>query len=142
MMKLYYMIWVDCLLKLKSLPSNRGIWQFNGYMVMSAIMMLNLMVAVTVIEDYLVKYPFYHNCFGNSLEEGVVSNVKYITLFLGPPLIINYLLIFKDKKYEILFKKYSYQQGKLFIGYALVTVVIPYFIILIFGFVYYKLLKY
>jgi len=55
-----------------------------------------------------------------------VSNViSYVVLFILPCASINYLLIFRHRRYKKLLKKYPYYQGKLFVAYFLISLLLP-----------------
>lgn len=54
---------------------------------------------------YYIEFPF--------LPERVNSVVTYLILFILPCWLINYLLIFRKKRYVKLLQKYPYYNGKL-----------------------------
>jgi len=79
---------------------------------------------MTILERFVFKRYFYKIDF--SFFPVYINNVLgHIFLFILPCLAINYLLIFRKKKYKELLKKYPYYNGKLFIVYFVVSMMLP-----------------
>lgn len=130
-MKLYYKIWVDCILRARSLPQNQGTWKLLTMSFMSMAMAIKFMVLVAILERYILKTNFYKldlDIFpGNILD--VFSS--FFILYLLPMLIINYFLIFYNGRYEKLIQKYPYRNGKLFGVYFALSMLGPVLILCI-----------
>ncbi len=60
--------------------------------------------------------------------DGALSGI--ITLFL-PFVLLNYLLVLKNKKYELIIEKFPYRKGKLYIGYFITSVALFFLPVLI-----------
>jgi hypothetical protein len=138
-MNLYYKIWVDGLRKLKSIPANRSMWKFYAMIFISMAMAINFMLIIAILERNVFRTNFYHLEFDFFPELKLNSFLSFFILFLGPCVLINYFLIFRKKRYELLFKKYTVNyNGKLCVAYIMTSYFLP-FILLIIGYVINKI---
>jgi hypothetical protein len=136
-MRLYYLIWVDLIIRAKSQPANKNNWQVMTMIFMTLVMAVDLLFLITILEKYILGYFFYE------LEIPIIPQeigdpISFAILFAGPPLVINYLLIFRNRRYEKLIKNYEYNGGKLAVTYLLLGLFIPtitIFIAVIYGLV-------
>jgi hypothetical protein len=135
---IYYKIWVDGLLKLRSLPSNKGIWKFYGFIFISMAMALNIALIVGIFQQNFYGKLFYQLEIDRLSGTRLNSLINFFVLYLAPPSLINFLLIFKNKRYEQLFKKYNHYNGKLCIWYLMISYFLP-FVLLLLGFFLNKL---
>ena len=140
MLKFYYGLWVDTITKIQSIPKNKGMWEFYSISFISMAMALNLWFVTFLLMLHLnIVIPFLPlrlDIFpGNKLD----AFLGFFISYLFPMLLINYLLIFKNRKYLELVKSYKPQNGKLFLKYFIgsLLIIILYFII---GYVVVKLL--
>ena len=134
-MNLYYKIWVDGIVKLRSRPQNAGLWKFFSMTFMSMAMALNIMVVMAILQRNILHRNFYElkiDIFSGTKLEVFVS---FFILFLFPPLLINYLLIFRENRYKRLIKKYKNHNGKLFVRYFLSSLMLP-FVLLFLGYLW------
>ncbi len=119
-MKLYYTIWVDCILRAKSQPQNKNNWRFFTMLFMSMSMALNLwfisFILMLHLNFSLSIYPFKIDLFPATRIDAFVS---FFLSYLLPPLLFNYFLIFHKNKYQELIKIYPYYEGRLFLKYFL-----------------------
>ncbi len=130
MLSLYYRIWVDCIKRAKQQPANRDNWHVGTMIFMTLAMAFNFVLSMTILEKYVFKIYFYK--IELSFLPSRVNNVlTYLVLFILPCFIINYLLIFRNKRYEKLLNRYPYYNGKLFVVYFAVSMMLP--IILLVG---------
>ena len=123
-MRLYYLIWVDCLVRFKSQPDNKNKWQVLGMIFMSVTMAVDLLFLITILEKYILGYFFYEFEIPVIPRE-IGDPISFAILYLGPPLVINYLLIFRNRRYEKLIEKYEYHEGRLFIAYLAIALFVP-----------------
>lgn len=129
-MGLYYRIWVDCIGRAKQQPANKHNWQKLSMISMTLAMAFNFILIMTVLEKYILRTYFYK--IDLPFLPLLVNNVlNYLVLFILPCGIINYLLIFRNKAYERLLKKYPYNNGKLFLAYFVISMMLP--IVLLLG---------
>jgi len=123
-MKFYYRIWVDCIVKLMSKENNKENWKLKSMLTMSIAMTFNLVLFMSILQKHIIHYYFYelYIPFFSSYQNNIIT---ILILFVLPCVLINYLLIFRVKKYEKLLNQYSYSNGKLFLGYFLTSMFIP-----------------
>lgn len=136
-MRLYYLIWVDCLVRLKSQPGNNNNWQVLGMIFMTVTMAVDLLFLITILEKYILDYFFYELKIPVIPRE-IGDPISFAILYLGPPLVINYILIFRNSRYEKLIKKYEYHGGRLFIAYMAIALFVPVGALLL-GVIYHKI---
>lgn len=135
-MSLYYKIWADGIIKLRSRPQNAGLWKFFAMTFMAMAMAINLMVIMAILQRNILHRTFYELSF--DIFKGTILDalVSFFLLFLLPPLLINYLLIFRRNRYERIIKKgYKYYNGNLFVGYFLGSLFLP-FVLLFIGYLW------
>ena len=133
-MNLYYMIWVDFIIRAKSQPANKSNWQLMTFVYMTMIMGLDLLFIMMILQEVILGYYFY------DFEIAVLPNkigdiISFVILFVGPPFVINYLLIFRNRRYEKLVKKYRSHDGKLAVTYMLLGLFVP-LVVLLLGMIY------
>lgn len=130
-MNLYYKIWVDCILKARSQPQNKSNWKLFTMIFMSMAMAINLAVFMAILQRNILGYSFYD--FKISFLEGtrIGSAISFFILFLLPTLMVNYIFVFRKKRYEKLIKKHKYYNGKLFISYFLISLFLPFMLLLL-----------
>lgn len=123
-MRLYYLIWVDCIRKVRSQKPNKEDWQLKTMLMMSMAMTFNLALIMSILQKKILGYSFYS--LQISFIPKYMSNVfSFVMLFIVPCILINYLLIMRNKRYESLLNKYPDQNGKLFMTYFLISVFVP-----------------
>jgi len=134
-MGLYYRIWVDCITRLRSIDRNKDNWQLKSMLTMSSAMTFNLVLVMVIIQREVLGYFFYElNVSSFSGYENYIFTM--LILYALPCAIINYLLIFRNKRYEKLLKKYPYNNGKLFATYFSISLFLPIILIWIGIFLY------
>lgn len=124
-MSLYYKIWVDAIVKLRSRPQNAGIWKYFAMAFMSMAMAINFIFIMAILQRNVFNADFYSldvNIFPGTILNSFTS---FFILFLLPMLLLNYFLIFYKNRYEQLIEKYEYRNGKLFITYFLLSLFMP-----------------
>lgn len=122
-MRLYYLIWVDCLLRLKSQPDNKSNWQVLGMIFMTITMAVDFLFIMMILQEVILDYYFYELDIPIIPRE-IGNPISFIILFAGPPLLINYFLIFRNRRYEKLIEKYKYYEGKLFVAFMAIGVML------------------
>lgn len=123
MLRLYYSIWADLIHRARSRPENRRNWKWVGFAMMTMAMGLNLVLVMVCIQElidswfYDIEFPELPKYWDNVLA--------FFILFLLPPLMVNYLLIFRNRRYEWLVQKYPCRSGKWFLVYFLISLFLP-----------------
>jgi uncharacterized BrkB/YihY/UPF0761 family membrane protein len=124
MISLYYRIWTDCIKRAKQQPANRENWPVGTMISMTLAMAFNLVLIMTLSEKFVFNTYFYKIDF--SVFPSRVNNVlSYLILFILPCFILNYLLIFRNKRYEKVLTRYPYYNGKLFAVYFVISMMLP-----------------
>jgi hypothetical protein len=127
----YYELWVDIITKMRSNPENKNTWKIYSITFMNMAMALNFMFLMAVLQRIILGISFYHleiDIFPGTKLDAFIS---FFVLFLLPNLILNYFLIFRNNRYEMLIKKYKYHDGNLFNRYFIATLSIPIILIII-----------
>ena len=124
-MKLYYKIWVDTLVKIKAQPQNERRWKTLSFVFISMAMAMNFITVISIIQRNILGKSFYN--LGIDVFPGTKLDalLKFIILFLLPVVIVNYVLVFHNKKYEKLIEKYKTHNGKLGMTYLLLSYFLP-----------------
>jgi len=129
-MKLYYRIWVDCITRLRSIEANKVNWQIKGIVMMSTAMTFNFVLLMIIFQKNILDYIFYE--INIPVLSGFQNYILTILiLYFLPCVIINYLLIFRNKRYEKLLKKYPYSNGKFIVAFILISLFLPIVLLLI-----------
>lgn len=125
MMKIYYRIWVDTLVKIKSQPQNKGRWKILSFVFISMAMALNFISIISILQRDVLNNTFYNFELDIFPGSKIDAMLKFFLLFFLPVAIINYSLIFYKKKYVQLMSKYNSSNGLLGISYILLSYFLP-----------------
>lgn len=136
MLGLFYRIWVDCIIRAKLQPANKGNWKVLTLVVMTTAMSIFLLFIIALLEKFVIKKAVYNLNF-LFLPKYLKELAYFGFLFFLPCFIINYALIFRGKRYKILLEKYPYSNGKLFLGFFLISVWLPVICLLV-GILFFK----
>lgn len=127
----YYKIWVDCISKACSIPTNKNNWKGFTMIFMSMAMSLNFALFIAILQRNILGFSFYNiniNIFpGTKLD----AFVCFFILFILPNILLNYFLIFRHDRYKMLLTKYKPNNGKLFICYFLTSLTLPLLLIVL-----------
>jgi hypothetical protein len=123
-MNLYYMAWIDDIKKMQSVAINRGQWKSQMMVYMSMAMALNIGVVMSILQLHVLGYVFYDIKFNIFPGEKLNNALSFFLLYLIVPVVLNYLLIYRNNKYEKLLLTYKYYNGKLVIIYFFGTLLI------------------
>lgn len=99
MLHLYYKIWVDCIVRMKLQPENKQNWLLKTMIFMTLSMSANFILIMTILEKSVFQHYFYKIDFP-FLSTRINNLLAYLFLFILPCVIVNYLLIFRNKRYE------------------------------------------
>lgn len=123
-MRIYYRIWVDCITRLRSQNTNSNNWQIKSMIMMSTAMVFNLVLVMIIVQKHILGFYFYE--LNTPLLSGHGNYILTILiLYISPCVIVNYLLIYRGKKYEKLLEKYPNYNGKLILTYILTSMFLP-----------------
>jgi succinate dehydrogenase hydrophobic anchor subunit len=130
-MSLYFKIWVDAILKIRRNPLRKEDWKWMVQIYTTITMALNLMFLLAILQRNIFNFSFYDieiNLFPVKILNDLLSG---FILFFLPPLLINYLLIFKNKKYLDLIEKYKSENGNYFFRYFFTSLFLPLVVLII-----------
>lgn len=129
-MNIYYKIWVDCIKRMKLIEEKNDDWKIKGLFFMSLAMSFNFVLIMMIFQKEVLGYFFYE--ISSPLLSGFANYaLTLLFLYFLPCVIINYLLIIRNNRYEKLLTKFSYNDGKLCLAYYLVSFLLPSFLLLL-----------
>lgn len=128
-MSWYYSLWADAIGFEKAKHGHFRNWKPYVLLGISFSQGLNLAAVLLLVSNW-IKNPFFLtiDLFPGTMLDGALSGI--ITLFL-PFVLLNYLLVLKNKKYELIIEKFPYRKGKLYIGYFITSVALFFLPVLI-----------
>jgi hypothetical protein len=131
----YYKIWVDAIELTKSSKAEGKNWKLFTIIPISVLQGINLLTILLWIRalsnrKFMVLIPV-------SVFNAIPFNtfISVVLTFFLPFLILNYLLIFNNNRYQMLMKIYNPRNGKRYFWYIALSLgifVIPYLLKLIF----------
>lgn len=92
---------VDAIVKIRKNPLRKEDWKWMVQIYMAIVMALNLMFLFAILQRNILHFTFYDleiNMFSSEILNNLISGFM---LFFLPPLLINYLFIFKNEKYLV-----------------------------------------
>lgn len=116
-MNLYYMILVDGIKRMQSVPANKGTWKPQIMIFTSMAMALNIGMIMSIIQLHILGHTFYDIKFDIFPGEKLNNALSFFILYFLIPVVINYLCILRNNRYEKLLVKYKYYNGKLYMSY-------------------------
>jgi hypothetical protein len=122
-LSLYYKIWVDAIVYEKTKHGSMRNWKPYTLIPISVLQGINLLSVLFWLSAFNIKLDIFidFKLFPGEMLNGFLSG--FLTLFL-PFLVLNYLLVFRRKKYDDLIEKYNYRKGKLYLIYFLTTILV------------------
>lgn len=129
LLDLYYTIWVDLIIKMKSIPANKDDWKYKCMVFMSMAMATQYGVFIALFERHITHSNLYKLNINIFPGKNLNAFVDGFILFLLPFLLMNYFFIFWRDRYKILLTKYKYNEG----NYALIYVFGTFILGAIFG---------
>ena len=122
-MKLYYHIWTDCIKRMKSQEENRTDWKMKSMIVMTFAMTFNFVFVMVILQKEFFGYFYEINVPTLSGFQNYILTI--LTLYVLPIVTANYLLIFRNNRFEKFAEKYPYKDGKLILKYFLISIISP-----------------
>ncbi len=135
MLSIYYKIWVDAIVSERAKKGDQGSWKAFTIIPISILQGINLLTLIFVIRIITNKGIPVMLSMGMFRERAINTFFVGILTFFVPFVILNYLLIFYNERYQNLIKKYNDKQGKLYRNYffwSAGVIVIPLLLKLIF----------
>lgn len=124
MLGLYYKIWVNCIEREMARNPNGSVWKVRSIIFMTLAMSFNLLLLISIFQRYISDSFFYSIEF-KTLPPYIANVFSYVILFILPFLLLNYILIFKGKRYKTLLNKYQTKNDSIFIIYFSISMLLP-----------------
>jgi hypothetical protein len=121
-MNLYYKIWVDAIFSMRKKKIEASNWKLYTIIPISLLMGINLFTFFYWMKVIVNKnLPLF---FGVDIFKARPLNayISVIITFFVPFVILNYLLIFNNERYDDLTKKYEANNGNLYKKYILYSI--------------------
>jgi hypothetical protein len=135
MLSTYYKIWVDAIVLERSKKGEQGSWKAFTIIPISLLQGVNLLTVIFLIRIITHKGIPVVLSFDIFRERAINTFLAGALTFFIPFVILNYLLVFYNERYQYLLKVYHDSKGKLYRNYFLWSVgiiVIPLVLKLIF----------
>lgn len=115
---------MDCINRVRSVEPNNKNWKGKSMLIMLIPMVFNFLTVMVLLQK-LFGYFFYEISFSFlSDEQNYILTV--LILYVFPCVCVNYLLIFRRKRYEKLLENYPRShEGKLVLIYMLTSIFLP-----------------
>lgn len=110
MLKIYYLICVDAIVKTKEVNNHN--WKFATIMYLSAFSSLYFMSLIVILEKLFPNDICFSIFTASQLKDLAYVKMQAVLLYFVPMLLLNYLLIFFNNRYERLLLKYKSSRGK------------------------------
>ena len=111
-------------MRLKSQPENKNNWLALSTVFMPVNMAFDLLFLMMAYQKYFLGYFFYELEIPGIIPE-VGKPLSFAVRYVGPPLLLNYVLVLRNNRYERLMQKYEYHEGKLFVAYMAIALFVP-----------------
>lgn len=120
MRNIYNLIWVDAILSFKKHNPKKSEWRIIVFVMITWMNGLNWWVVFMIIKYFnLFRIPIIElNVFPG---QAVNDFLSFTTEFALPFGILNYFLIFYNKRYEVLIEKYGPQKTRYAFNYVLIS---------------------
>lgn len=127
---------MDCIKRAMLQPANKGNWKTGTMIFMTLAMSSDFILIMTGLEKYVFKKTIYTIDFA-LFTERINDILSYLILFILPCWVINHILIFHNKRYVSLLEKYPYYNGKLFLSFFTISMLLP-IVLLLIGFLFFR----
>jgi hypothetical protein len=121
---LYFIIFNDLLIKIKSVPKNRDNWKFGVIFILSYVISLNLFVLMHFLQNFYLDFKFYDIEFDYFIGNRLDYIITYFILYFLPSIILNIFTLNFYLKNNNIFKSYKYYDGKFFLFYSLISLIV------------------
>jgi hypothetical protein len=117
---------------MRSQKQNKDTWVGWSMIYMLLAMKFNFLLFMAILQRDILGYTFYEINL-SSLSDKENNLITILILFALPIVILNYLLIFRNKRCKKLVKKYKYPDynGKLAFTYIAISLLLPAVLIII-----------
>ena len=121
MMNLYYAWWADSIIRIRIHNPRMKDWRVRIFQLNTLLNSLNfwcVFVWLKYLDIYAIPILSVDVFPGDLLDKGCV----YMIEFLSPFMLLNYLLVFRGKRYEKIISQYKDKKLNIALPYALVSI--------------------
>ena len=132
---LYYLIWADAITSYRKHHPNQKNWQFRLLFLNSWIHALNLWIIYIWLKFFdVLTIPLIRvNLFpGDLLDEFLSFTIEFALPFI----VVNYFLVFHNKRYERIVKRIDNLQYRYVLIYSYVIAIVAFISALLYGLLY------
>lgn len=119
-MNIYYKIWAEAITQARGGKTRGNGWQLMPLVAMSVLMGLNLLALFLLLHalnhSLLLLFPVH--IFETT---GFNTGMSVLLTYFLPFVILNYLLVFVNKRYDVIVQRYHTKNTKLYRNYALIS---------------------
>ncbi|UOE51723.1 hypothetical protein MTO98_11605 [Mucilaginibacter sp. SMC90] len=133
MLSIYYKIWVDAIKQERAKKGANGNWKAYTIIPISLIQGVNLLTLLFILR-FFTDIPILFT-INLTRDRAINACVAGLLVFFIPFVILNYLLIFSNDRYNKLMNLYPARGNKLYRNYVLISlgiIVVPFVFKLIF----------
>lgn len=132
------MLWSDAINWTRSSIKTIGIWKLHTLSLITLANGFNLFIVSLIVGKILgIKVSLFTPSIEITQSNSINHFIGGLLVYFMPPLLINYFFIFHKKKWTFLRKKYPSRNGKIYKWYVVSSVIIPIWVLLIIGFLFY-----
>lgn len=132
MKNIYYLIWSDAILSIRKHHPNKSNWEIAIFVFITTMHAFNLWMVLLWLKYFkiLVLPPFRINVFPGDMIDGFLN---FTIEFASPFIILNYLLIFHNNRYEKIIAKYKDVKVRYGVIYSITMTLGAYFSAILYG---------
>jgi hypothetical protein len=122
MYNLYYLIWADSIQSIRKNQPNKKDWKISIFLIITTMHSFNLWIVLLWLKYFkvLILPPFNIDIFPGNMIDGFLS---FAIEFASPFVLLNYLLIFRNNRYEKIVEKYKDLKIKYGLYYCLSMII-------------------
>jgi hypothetical protein len=119
-MNIYYKIWADAISQARNGKTRGNAWKLMPLIAMSVLMGLNLLALFLLLHalnrSLLLLFPVH--IFETT---GFNTGISVLLTYFLPFVVLNYLLVFVNNRYDGIVQRYHSKNTKLYRNYALIS---------------------
>lgn len=126
MRNIYYLIWADSIISIRKHHPNKNNWGVIVFFLNTWLIALNIWVLFLWLKYFRVcEIPtFKIDFFPGDIINGFLSFSIVFAFFPG---LINYFLIFHNKRYEKIIEKYKFPPNRIAFYYSAIILILSFF---------------
>lgn len=121
MKNIYYLLWADAIKSIKEHHPNKKDWKWTLLLMNSFVHGLNVWIIIIWLKYFnIYSIPFVDFDFfpGDMIDDFLL----FFIYFMLPFFVLNYFLVFHNKRYERILEKYATKKSGYAINYSLLII--------------------